>query len=53
MDVALGGNVAMLIFLGKQYLGQSDKMNDPVAEPQLDQSKDQLINDLVTMLKDK
>jgi hypothetical protein len=25
MEVAMSGNVAMLIFLGKQYLGQSDK----------------------------
>lgn len=25
IDVAKSGNVAMLIFLGKQYLGQSDK----------------------------
>lgn len=25
-DVALSGNIAMLIFLGKQYLGQSDKL---------------------------
>ena len=24
-EVALGGNIVMLIFLGKQYLGQSDK----------------------------
>ena len=26
VEVALGGNVAMLIWLGKQYLGQSDKV---------------------------
>lgn len=26
MQVALSGNVPMLIFLGKQYLGQSDKV---------------------------
>ncbi len=26
MQVALAGNVPMLIFLGKQYLGQSDKV---------------------------
>jgi len=25
IDVALAGNIVMLIFLGKQYLGQSDK----------------------------
>ena len=25
MDVALSGNVSMLIWLGKQYLGQKDK----------------------------
>jgi len=24
-DIAMGGNVTMLIWLGKQYLGQSDK----------------------------
>ena len=27
MQVALSGNVTMLIFLGKQYLGQSDKVD--------------------------
>jgi len=27
-DVAMEGNVQMLIWLGKQYLGQSDKPND-------------------------
>jgi len=27
MQVALAGNVTMLIFLGKQYLGQSDKVD--------------------------
>lgn len=26
MEVAMNGNIAMLIFLGKQYLGQSDKV---------------------------
>lgn len=26
-DVAMGGNVALLIWLGKQYLGQSDKQD--------------------------
>lgn len=28
IDVALGGNVSMLIWLGKQYLGQSDKLDE-------------------------
>lgn len=28
IDVALGGNVAMLIWLGKQYLGQADKLDE-------------------------
>ena len=27
MQVAMGGNVTMLIWLGKQYLGQTDKSN--------------------------
>lgn len=26
-EVAMGGNVTMLIWLGKQYLGQADRMN--------------------------
>lgn len=29
-EIALSGNVTMLIFLGKQYLGQSDKINQDV-----------------------
>ena len=28
LDGALGGNVSMLIWLGKQYLGQSDKLDE-------------------------
>lgn len=28
ISVALGGNVSMLIWLGKQYLGQADKSED-------------------------
>lgn len=28
MEIALSGNVAMLIFLGKQYCGQSDKIEN-------------------------
>ena len=28
IDVALGGNVSMLIWLGKNYLGQADKMDE-------------------------
>ena len=30
METALGGNITMLIFLGKQYLGQSDKIEQDV-----------------------
>jgi DNA-binding CsgD family transcriptional regulator len=30
IDVALGGNVSMLIWLGKNYLGQADKMDENV-----------------------
>ena len=28
IDVALSGNVSMLIWLGKQYLGQADKLDE-------------------------
>ena len=28
IDVALGGNVSMLIWLGKNYLGQADKIDE-------------------------
>jgi hypothetical protein len=28
IQVALGGNVVMLIWLGKQYLGQTDKIEE-------------------------
>ncbi|MEO8233688.1 MAG: hypothetical protein ABI638_15520 [Ignavibacteriota bacterium] len=28
VDVALGGNVSMLIWLGKNYLGQADKLDE-------------------------
>jgi len=28
IDVALAGNVSMLIWLGKQYLGQADKLDE-------------------------
>lgn len=28
LEVAMGGNTVMLIFLGKQYLGQSDSPSD-------------------------
>src|SRR5688500_9760964 len=35
-DVALGGNTTMLIWLGKQYLGQSDKMETTVKQEDLD-----------------
>lgn len=31
LEVAKSGNVAMLIFLGKQYLGQSDKQEATVS----------------------
>lgn len=31
MQVALAGNVTMLIFLGKQYLGQKDKFEADIA----------------------
>jgi hypothetical protein len=27
LEVALGGNIAMLIWLGKQFLGQTDKQD--------------------------
>lgn len=33
-DSAMGGNTALLIFLGKQYLGQSDKVEAVRADPQ-------------------
>lgn len=32
-EVALQGNVSMLIWLGKQYLGQTDKHEDEDAKP--------------------
>ena len=32
IDKALGGNVVMLIWLGKQYLGQSDKQEHTVSD---------------------
>ncbi len=28
IDVAMGGNVTMLIWLGKQYLGQAEKLDE-------------------------
>lgn len=31
-EVAMSGNVSMLIWLGKQYLGQSDKQEQTVTE---------------------
>lgn len=33
MDIALGGNVTMLIWLGKQYLGQSEKSDQNISIP--------------------
>lgn len=40
-DVAMGGNVALLIWLGKQYLGQSEKVTQEIQEVNLDfKSKD-------------
>lgn len=35
LEVAKSGNVAMLIFLGKQYLGQSDKQEASIAVSQI------------------
>ncbi len=36
MDIALNGNVTMLIWLGKQHLGQSDKREETVIKDKPD-----------------
>lgn len=49
LQSARKGNVAMLIFLGKQYLGQSDKVEqriDPVDERESDSHLDSIIQAL-------
>jgi hypothetical protein len=49
MQIALGGNIAMLIFLGKQYLGQSDKQEtiqtnvNPIVQLMIDDGPDQTL----------
>lgn len=48
MEVALSGNVSMLIFLGKNYLGQTDKIEQtfsPVTE-EAKQAVENMINEL-------
>ncbi len=44
------GNVVMQIFLGKQYLGQSDKVELDKVEHTQDASKDSTINRLVELI---
>ena len=53
LDMALKGNIPMLIFLGKQYLSQSDKVESKVeAKVQTDNSK-QKLEELKAMLKEE
>ncbi len=53
LQCARKGNVAMLIFLGKQYLKQSDSPIEPDAAKSPENSKADTINLLVNMLADK
>lgn len=41
MEVALAGNVSMLIFLGKNYLGQTDKVEQTISTVS-DEAKDEV-----------
>lgn len=41
MEVAMNGNVAMLIFLGKNYLGQTDKVEQTITSVS-DEAKQQV-----------
>ena len=43
-EVANNGNVTMLIWLGKQYLGQSDKTEDTFNSSQIDKAHDDLVS---------
>lgn len=43
------GNVAMLIFLGKQYLGQSDKVEQDIKTESIDSEKSDIIDKLVAL----
>jgi len=51
-DVAMQGNVAMLIWLGKQYLKQSDKQ-EIVAREATDEELLAEVKDVVELLKEK
>lgn len=53
LDVALKGNIPMLIFLGKQYLNQSDKVESKSeVKVETDNSK-QKLEELKLMLKEE
>ena len=49
LQSAKKGNVAMLIFLGKQYLGQSDKVEQSIETSQ-DSASDSTIDKLVSLI---
>lgn len=53
LQSARKGNVAMLIFLGKQYLGQSDKVEQQIDTKGEIGEKDAMVAKLVSMLVDK
>lgn len=53
LQAAKKGNVAMLIFLGKQYLGQSDKIEtDDNLKVTVTNEKDKTIERLTQMILD-
>ena len=45
-DVAMSGNVSMLIWLGKQHLGQSDKAENAIDISKIQINKDQKDSEL-------
>lgn len=51
-EVAMSGNVGMLIWLGKQYLDQSEKMVQHIdANVKTEDKKDERINEVLTLLQ--
>ena len=55
-EAALKGNIVMMIFLGKQYLAQSDKLEQTIADGDLEAKKaklQELVSEFKAMIEDR
>lgn len=47
------GNTSLMIWLGKQYLGQSDKLEQKIEDNKVDKNYDVLLEEIKKMLQDQ